>query len=344
MMLGDHMREQMLDVCGDEMEVEMSAAKETVALAVVPASDDERTTTLAPFSVERQLPALLQLGKVLIGARGMVPAHLKTEGEIVAALLAGAELGIPPMASLRNIHIIQGRVALDASLQLGLLHRYGVRTKWLESTGERAVLWLQRPGFDPHTQPYTIDDAKTAGLLGKDNWRNHPKAMLRARCVSAAVKAYAADIVTGVYTPDELEEIGERAPMRVESRVVLDEPPAPDVEHVTAVMEEQARERVAADKLAEEYGPMIDACEDDTALVRFCAFNGYQLRSMHKNAKARLWTRLQRRAAALMNPEGLQTLEAAKPVGELLRELKDEIASASGPDDVDDPVRGRFVP
>ena len=310
---------------------EGTVAKEAVALTVVPVEDVGRTHTLAPFDVSRQLPSLLQLAKTLSTARGMIPAHLKSEGEIVAALLAGAELGIPPMASLRNIHLIDGKVGLDAGLQLGLLLRAGVRPQWVESSDKRAVLRLTRPGFAPHEQVYTIEDAKAAGLAGKQNWQRHPKAMLRARCVSAAVKAYAADVVTGVYTPEELEDA---IPQRVEvTSVDVGGAPVPDDAHVTAVMEAQAKERLASDKLAEELGPMIDACDTAEALLSFCHHNGFALRSMHTNAKSRLWTRIRRRAAAIVNPTGSKQADALSAVGVFETELKDEISAAPGLDD-----------
>jgi hypothetical protein len=332
------------EVCDDEMEGEMAAAKETVALAVVEAAPDGRVTALAPFDATRELPGLLQLAKTLSGARGMIPAHLKSEGEIVAALLAGRELGIPPMMSLRTIHLIDGKVGLDASLQLGLMLRAGVRSQWVESTDERAVLRLTRPGFAPHEQVYAIGDAKAAGLAGKQNWQRHPKAMLRARCVSAAARAYAPDVLTGVYTPDELEEIGERAPVHVESRVVRDEPPAPDVEHVTARAEAQAKERLESDKLADEFGPMIDGCETPEQLLTFAHLNGWALRQLHANARGRLWTRMRKRVLAFVapgakSPAGLDRATLDQ-LAALEREVKDEVAAASGPDDADDEASG----
>lgn len=277
-------------------------AKEVTALTVVPApqADDGRTTALAPFNVERQLPALLQLAKVLVGARGMVPSHLKSEGEIVAALLAGAELGIPPMASLRNIHLIQGRVGLDASLQLGLLLRAGIRSQWLESTAERASLKLTRAGFEPHTQTYVIADAKAAGLTGKDNWKAHPAAMLRARCVSAAVKAYAADVVSGVYTPEELEDIptrGSRISDPVADQVVhdghieperMEEAKARDAKH-------KAESKLVVDEWLVQLKSIAEMAKEDAPMARrnfhsWVSLNGYAFRkTLQRSQGSRAW-------------------------------------------------------
>lgn len=283
---------------------EVDVGKEGVALAVVPVQveDTGRTTTLAPFDVSRQLPALLTLAKTLSTARGMIPAHLKSEGEIVAALLAGAELGIPPMASLRNIHLIDGKVGLDAGLQLGLLLRAGVRPQWVESSDRRAVLRLTRPGFAPHEQVYTIEDAKAAGLASKQNWQRHPKAMLRARCVSAAVKAYAADVVTGVYTPEELEDIrdnkGSKMSDPLTDQVVHDGHMEP--ERMEALKAKDAEHKAATKPIVDEWinemlKPLVESAAQDKDAARrmFHAFvdhNGYTYTSgLHKSQQARAW-------------------------------------------------------
>jgi hypothetical protein len=156
-----------------------------------------------------ELPSLMSLAKELIKGGGFLPPHIKQEGELLAVIMAGKELGIPPMASIRGIRLIQGQVALDASLQLGLMIRAGIKIKWLEDgSNGRAALELTRPGNDPYVSRFTIEDAKQAGLVKPGgNWAKYEKAMLRARAVSAAGKAYCADILAGVYDPDELADL-----------------------------------------------------------------------------------------------------------------------------------------
>jgi hypothetical protein len=161
------------------------------------------------------LPSLFKLAGALLQAQGIIPSHLRKEGEVVAVVLAGRELGIPPMAALRSISVVQGRVVLDAGVQLGLMVRAGGKVRWDKdgSDGE-AVLVLERPGMQPFTSKYTMEDAKRAKLTGKDNWQKFPAAMLRARAVSAAGKAYFADVLAGVYVPGELEDEEHQQPQQ----------------------------------------------------------------------------------------------------------------------------------
>lgn len=187
------------------------------------------------INVATELPQIFTLAKALKQAHGFLPQHLQTEGQIVAVVLAGRELGIQPMAAIRGIKLVKGAVTLDASLQLALMVRAGARVQWLKDGQDgEAVLVLSRPGQEPYTSRFTLEMAKRAGLTG-DNWNKHPAAMLRARCVTAAGKAYMPDVLAGVYLPDELDD-AHAAPAPVQ---VVE---ARQVERVEAVQAQEAHE------------------------------------------------------------------------------------------------------
>jgi len=64
-----------------------------------------------------------------------------------------------------------------------------------------------RPQYwqDEGAATFTIEEAKTAGLAGKDNWKGYPSDMLFARALTRAQRRYAPDIWGGsVYTPEEV--------------------------------------------------------------------------------------------------------------------------------------------
>lgn len=77
------------------------------------------------------------------------------------------------------------------------------------------------------TVRWTMEDAKMAGLAGKNNWKTYPRAMLMARCTSELCRILFPDIIAGLsYTPEEIAsiegvEIEETAPvMQIEEAVV----------------------------------------------------------------------------------------------------------------------------
>ena len=77
-----------------------------------------------------------------------------------------------------------------------------------------------------------MDDAKRAGLVKKDGWQFYPKAMLRARAITAGLRAVAPDIIAGIYDPEELG-----ADVTVDGEIVIP-PAAPHSPALTAIRTE----------------------------------------------------------------------------------------------------------
>lgn len=188
--------------------------------------DQQTAAAIAPVDIAVELPQIFQLARALSKATGFIPAHLKHEGEIAAVVLAGRELGLPPMVSLRSLSMVKGKVVLAADVMLGLMIRTGVKVEWLSdgspAQGNVAKLKLARPGHEPYVSTFSLEDAQRAGLTSNDTYKKHQAAMLRARAVSAGARAYCPDVLSGTYVPGELEE--EAAPARtVKPRRSLDD-------------------------------------------------------------------------------------------------------------------------
>ena len=160
--------------------------------------------------IPTSMPDVFRLADSLAQSRGFVPStYLGQPHAIAACILTGAELGMGPMESLREIHVVNGRPTLSSGAMLARAIRAGVRVEWLESTDTVATLRLTRDDVQ-HEETWTIEGARKAGLAGKSGpWQTYPKAMLRARCISAAVRAFAPDVIGGggLYVPEEAESI-----------------------------------------------------------------------------------------------------------------------------------------
>ena len=158
--------------------------------------------------VKHDLNALVQVASALGDAGDMLPSHINSKGEALAVIMAGAELGLPPMASLRGLHLVKGKVGLDYATMVGLLRRAGYKVQWTEKTDTRAELLLTHHDGTTHTEVWDIARAKKAGLWGqKGPWTSYPEAMLSARCVSSAARAFAGDVLAGCYSMDEVRDI-----------------------------------------------------------------------------------------------------------------------------------------
>lgn len=146
----------------------------------------------------------LKLQKVAEGLHksGLYP-QLKGPAGAYAVVQYGYELGLGPMTSLQNINLIQGKPAANGQTMLSLAMSRGVTFKVEEETTESCTIEFKR-GNMVYRSTFTVEDAKRAGLTGKDNWKKWPSEMLYWRAVAKGIRRIAPDAVMGLYTPDEL--------------------------------------------------------------------------------------------------------------------------------------------
>lgn len=149
--------------------------------------------------------AMREQAKALVSSK-FLPKAVDTPEKAIAVMMTGRELGIGPMQALRCVHIIDGKPTLAAELIAALVLRRvpGSVLEVAESTNERCVVIAARPGRPERPFTFTIEDAKAAGITGKDNWKKYPRAMLRSRAITEAARAVFPDATLGVYDPDEL--------------------------------------------------------------------------------------------------------------------------------------------
>lgn len=171
---------------------------------------ESHASPFEPQSLEQALSLATTLSK-----SGIIPDALRGKpADVLVILMTGRELGIGPMQSLRGISVIKGKPVLSADLMVAqcLRHR-GVCEffRLVESTPTVARYQTKRVGSEPVDLAWSMEDARRAGLESSQNWRNHPAAMLRARCSSALARAVYPDLVGGIYEESEGEEIAGKA-------------------------------------------------------------------------------------------------------------------------------------
>lgn len=147
----------------------------------------------------------VQLGQVL--AQSGYFSDAKQAAQAAVKVMAGQEIGLPPVASMTGVYIVQGRVTIGANLMAALMRKhpdYDYRVT--EHTPEACEIVVLYKDEKAGTSRFTIEDAKKANLVKNGPWTQHPRNMLFARAISNAAKWYAPDVFAGnpVYTPDEL--------------------------------------------------------------------------------------------------------------------------------------------
>jgi hypothetical protein len=156
--------------------------------------------------------ALSQLATAMVRA-GIAPRNMSVE-QALGVMAYGLELGLGPVASLNSIAFINGRPTMYGDGISALLLRSGECTDIQEeksgSGDDMAVtVTLARRGVTTRfTRRFSVADAKTAGLWGKAGpWTTYPERMLRWRAFGWAARDGFSDVLRGLWTREEAQDI-----------------------------------------------------------------------------------------------------------------------------------------
>lgn len=164
----------------------------------------EESFSLAP----RNLGEAMEFAKI-IASSDMVPKdYINKPGNVLVAVQTGAELGLKPMQSLQGISVINGRPGVwgDAMWALILSHPE-YEDSHEEKTDTHCTVTLKRRGKSAVIVTFSMDDAKKAGLAGKQGpWQTAPKRMLQMRARAFAARDLFADALKGIKSIEELRD------------------------------------------------------------------------------------------------------------------------------------------
>lgn len=169
--------------------------------------------------------AVYNVAEKLVHTRFVPRAYQGKPMEATAAILAGAELGLSQMASLRAFDDIQGTPAPKAITLRAIVQGQGHEIVVKESTATVAVVAGRRRGTEEwQTSRWDLDRARQMGLLSKDQWKSQPTAMLIARATSECCRLIAADAIMGMpYSAEEIRDGDEGEIREAPRRVSLEE-------------------------------------------------------------------------------------------------------------------------
>lgn len=190
---------------------------------------NELTTSNDVLAVARQTDTMLHLAAQLVRS-GLIPKSVGSPEAALGVLLKGRELGLAPMQSFDSIDVIQGKPTLKPQAMLALIYA-SPSCELVEigfSDASKAMVTMQRRGSPPHTESFTMEDAKALGLASKDNWKKQPSTMLKWRAIAACARVVFPDVIQGMYTPEEI------SPGTVE---VLDVTDTPEWEEIPSASE-----------------------------------------------------------------------------------------------------------
>lgn len=191
-----------------------------------------RSRTAAPVTVREELDAELLRAKALAQAGDVLPrAYRDRPGALLLVDQWAKARGIDTLTAIQTVSFIDGRPIVDATMQRALAKRAGYRVRVIEATDRQATVVVLEDGAEVGRETFTMQDATRMGLAGKDNWKKNPRNMLVARATSNAIRWHAPEVLAGIGTEDEDDDVP-FAQIAAPAEVVRQTEPEPVVEVV----------------------------------------------------------------------------------------------------------------
>jgi len=223
------------------------------------------SNTLIPFQdVQGMAQAIAKSG--LFG--------MKTPDQALPLMLVAQAEGQHPATITQDYDIIQGKAARKTHSVLARFQQMGGTVEWHELSDVIADATFAHKSGGKLRMTWTFDQAKKAGLTGKDNWKNYPRAMLRARCIAEGIRAVYPAALGGMMVSEEAQD--QDTERIVEEKVVA-----------VDVVREKALPECPADKFAAnlaEWAKYVEAGKATPDAILAKAQTKYTLSESQKDA------------------------------------------------------------
>lgn len=149
---------------------------------------------------------------------------MKTPDQALALMLIAQAEGMHPAIAARDYHVIQGRPALKADALLARFQAAGGKVEWHDYTDTKVSATFTHQQGGSVTIDWDMARAKSADLTNKPVWKQYPRQMLRARCISEGIRTVYPGCAVGVYTVEEVQDMGsdKPAPEPIQDAVVVE--------------------------------------------------------------------------------------------------------------------------
>ena len=187
----------------------MSKEKETGTEVAVALRSNVQLAEVAPLE---QFAKLKEVG-TMIAQSGMFGSNISASGGALIAMTMYKE-NLSPVEFKRRYHMVNNQPSRTVNSLLGDFKLTGGKYKIHVADAKSCKITFTTKDGDEYTCEVVMDEMlKTSIPFGKDgrtlkdNWRNCPDDMLFARCGGKGLRRIAPELMGGVYTKEEQEDI-----------------------------------------------------------------------------------------------------------------------------------------
>ncbi len=159
------------------------------------------------------LTEAMDFSKMLADSTMVPRAYQGKPQDIMVCVQWGYEIGLAPMQALQNIAVINGKPSVYGDAAMALVQASPVCEdveEYFEGEGTPnpiAVCVAKRKGRKPVVAKFSVEDAKRAGLWGKQGpWQAYPKRMMQMRARGFALRDAFPDVLKGLITAEEAQD------------------------------------------------------------------------------------------------------------------------------------------
>lgn len=158
---------------------------------------------------------LYKLVDILLKTEFIHSYYRNSRESLAIAILFGMEIGLPPIASARNIIIVDGQPTISEDAILSLIYSSNLmgnyeqhyEGKEEDNTLKSIVRISRKDNPIAITSEFSMEDAKKANLLNKPIWKQYLRRMLLHRARSFALRDCFPNVLKGLRTREEMEDI-----------------------------------------------------------------------------------------------------------------------------------------
>lgn len=213
---------------------------------------------------------------------GLAPKGIDSENKVLAVIMAGLEVNLPPYQALQSFALINNRPAIWGDAMVAIVRASGFRVAEklegdIDNGTAKAICTVTRPDTGEVVErSFSWADAKRAGLAGKDGpWRGYPQRMLQMRARSWALRDAAADVLRGIPMAEEQADV-------VEAVQVVSDVPAPQA---TMIEGDGFLKGKAKDQAVAAMTAALEACDTEAELEARWAADEAQRKRLSSNAQ-----------------------------------------------------------
>jgi len=209
--------------------------KELVKMSDLPPKQLANSIDMAASLEQKKLFAVQMIQSGLLPNTLATPDHLEDDdfrdkaiGAVIAVVEYGREMNITPWIALNGMHVVNGKVVVGIHMYMGLALKNNIlvdvvedynkiynKDKKLVDIQTTVEITRKHKEFNGLVKTYRFSkrwsEIKKAGLENRDNYQKRPILMLRTRCITEALRLYAADIFMGIYETSEIIDVTDTA-------------------------------------------------------------------------------------------------------------------------------------